>query len=398
MCQTEISFPQRCIAKTEAFYHGRLRADLAFFDWDKRLLGIIEVIDTHPPTPEAFAVQKNLPFAYYRLLRYRSAPKRRAGKHDIERGKFTYIMEGQQEPKWICSPECLTYFNSFEGANLFNEWEAPRCYQCNGYFHANRLAQDKFLDWNNPYYPLCIHCAAAVSDGTTQWRSPGDLAGGDPRKWIPTNGADATTLLMAYCDAAFWSMVWVQRVDNLYDADNYFGERHPQAEDATEARLLLVHAAFDSGQWEKGAALLSPIGAPRWAAYPDETMRLLAWRPENCRGTAAAWERLKEYRLKQLPFELSRGIPRERIPIYLHCRNHGDYLYDGNGEGCSDCLEQRRSEEAQFQRKLIEEREVRQARFELNKSRLNELQRRFDEQTNRLKRSSATEDTPQKNT
>jgi hypothetical protein len=165
VCQSNLSFPQRCIVRIEAFYHGRLRADLAFFNSNKRLMGIIEVIDTHPPTPEAFAAQESLPFAYYRLLRYRATPKRQTSKHDIERNKFTYPEEGQKEgqnePKWLCSPECLSLFNSFEGANLFNEWAAPRCNSCNGYFHANHLSQEQFTDWNNPYDPLCIHCAAA---------------------------------------------------------------------------------------------------------------------------------------------------------------------------------------------------------------------------------------------
>ena len=150
VCQTEKAFPENCIARTEVFYHGRLRADLAFLDSKGQVLGIIEVIDTHPPTREAFSVQKNLHFAYYRLMRYRIAPKRRSWDVECERGKFTYPRSQDIEPKWLCSPECLTFFNSFEGANLFNKWEPPKCYLCNGYFHANHLSQVQFLDWENP--------------------------------------------------------------------------------------------------------------------------------------------------------------------------------------------------------------------------------------------------------
>ena len=400
-CQAEMVFPHRSIVKTEALYHNRLRADLAFFDSNKRLLGIIEVIDTHPPTPEAFSVQERLPFAYYRLLRYRMKPKRRGWEDDRERGKFTYPEGGQNEPKWLCSPDCLNFLNLFEGANLFNEWQAPRCYLCNGYFHANCLSQEQFLDCNNPYDPLCIHCAASYSDGASQWRPPGELAGGDPRDWLPTDGADITTLFLAYCDAAFGAMVWSQRVDKLDDNESYRGERLARAEDATEARLPLVHAAFDAARWEEGAALLLPIAAPRWQAFPDEKERLLAFRPANCRGTKDAWERLKAHRLAQLPFDLSRRIPRERLPMYLYCQIHGDYIDHGSGDGCPDCLEQLRQEEeqvrraqAEYQRKLVEEHEARQARFELDKSRLNEFQRQFDEQTGRRKRPPATDVTP----
>ena len=290
-------------------------------------------------------MQEKLSFSYYRLLGPRTSAKRRRMVDELDRGTFTYPKDDKGEPKWLCSRECLTFFNLFEGADLINIWEAPRCDTCNGYFHANRLSGAVFLDWNNPYYPFCIHCAASVSDGTTQWRSPGELAGGAPREWIPSKDSDSVSLLLAYCDAAFWAMVWEQRVEKLDKTEQYTDERNTQAENANAARLPLINTAFAAGQWEKGAALLSPIGAPGWAAYPGETERLLAWRPDNCRGTAVAWERLKAHRLEQLPLELSRIIPRERLPVYLYCRTHGDYLDYGNGDGCPDCSEQLRQEE-----------------------------------------------------
>ena len=345
-------------------------------------------------------MQEKLSFAYYRLVGRRALAKRQGFDDELERGKFTYPEDDKGEPKWICSGECLTFFNHFKGADLINTWEAPRCDTCNGYFHANHLSSAVFLDWENPYYPVCIHCAASVSDGTTQWRSPGDLAGGDPREWIPSKDSDAESLLLAYCDAAFWAMVWEQRVEKLDKSEQYTDERNTQAENATAARLPLINAAFDAGHWAKGAALLSPIGAPGWSDFPGESQRLLTWRPENCRGTAAAWERLKAHRLDQLPFELSRRIPRGRLPTYLYCQTHGDYLDYGNGDGCPDCLEQLRQEEdqmrqaeAQCQSKLIEDREVRQAKFELDNSKLSDFQRQFDEQTGRRNRPPEMEDT-----
>ena len=344
-CQMERQLPERCVVRTEATYGGGLRADLAFLDESGNTLGVIEVIDTHPPTEQALIMQEKLSFAYYRLINRRTSPKRRSWDDVEDRGKFTYPEDDKDEPKWLCSRECLTFFNLFEGADLINTWEAPRCDTCNGYFHANHLSSAVFLDWDNPYYPVCIHCAASVSDGTTQWRSPGELVGGDPREWIPSKESGAESLLLAYCDAAFWAMVWGQRVQSMDESESYTGERNTQAENATAARLPLINAAFAACQWEKGAALLSPIGAPGWAAYPGESERLLAWRSENCRGTAAAWERLKAHRLEQLPLELSRRIPRERLPIYLYCQTHGDYLDYGNGDGCPDCSEQLRQEE-----------------------------------------------------
>jgi hypothetical protein len=56
---------------------------------------------------------------------------------------------------------------------------------------------------------------------------------------------------------------------------------------------------------------------------------------------------------------------------------------------CAYIVQRQKEDEqlkAQYQRKLTEEREQTQARFELDKSRWSELQRRFDEQTGRRKR------------
>ena len=73
---------------------------------------------------------------------------------------------------------------------------------------------------------------------------------------------------------------------------SYGGGQHETAENATAERLLLVNAAFEAGDWAKGANLLLPVGAPGWASYGDDPERLLAFRPDNCRGTAAAWRSL----------------------------------------------------------------------------------------------------------
>ena len=195
---------------------------------------------------------------------------------------------------------------------LMCEWTPPRCYICDGYFHANNLSDAQFLDWANPFDPLCIHCAASY--GLAQWRSPSELAGGDPREWIPEDNADVATLFLSFCDSAFWAMVWVERVTKLNNPDMYKGGNNVGAEDATAGRLPLVHAAFDVGDWHVGARLLSPIGSPDWADYPREAKRLLAFRDTNCIGTALAWDRLKSHRLQQLPLGLRKRIPEWRNP------------------------------------------------------------------------------------
>lgn len=130
------------------------------------------------------------------------------------------------------------------------------------------------------------------------------MAGGDAREWTPDDDADPAALFLAYTEASFWAMVWRKRVAKLDEPDFYNGSRNEAAENATARRLPMVNEAFDAGDWSTGADLLLPVGAPGWADYSGEPERLLAFRPDNCRGTAAAWNRLLDYRLEQLPEEL----------------------------------------------------------------------------------------------
>ena len=269
---------------------------------------MVEVIDQHAPTPRALAEQGNLDFAYYRLLNLPSPPKRRSIDHEITKGRFHYSDVGRNEddhPIWLCSADCLSFVEELKGAERTNNWEAPRCDLCREYLHDNQLSRVGFRDWAyDPYAVFCIHCAARCDAGEMQWRAPGELAGGDPREWTPDADADSAIQFLAYCEAAFWTRVWSGRVANLGAPDTYDGNQHSAAESATAKRLPMVDAAFDAGEWAKGANLLLPVGAPGWAAYADEPERLLAFGADNCRGTAAAWERLLSYRLESLPEEL----------------------------------------------------------------------------------------------
>ena len=276
------------------------------------------MIDRHPPTPRALAEQGNLGFAYYRLLNLPSPPKRRSIDHEIAKGRFRYSNAGRNEddhPIWLCSADCLAFVEELKGAERTNNWDAPRCDICREYLHDNRLSRVGFRDWAyDPHTAFCIHCAVRCDAAETQWRAPGELAGGDPREWTPDDDSDLATLFLAYCEAAFWTKVWLSRVAKLGDPDTYIGDRHETAESATAKRLPMVNAAFDAGEWAKGANLLLPVGAPSWAAYEDESERLLAFGADNCRGTAAAWERLVSHRLEALPEEL-RAIIEERVAV-----------------------------------------------------------------------------------
>ena len=93
-CLDEKQFPSGSAVKTEAPYGGGLRADVGVFGFDGKLLGVVEVIDRHPPTPRALAEQGSLDFAYYRPLDFPSPPKRRSIDREIAKGRFRYADVG----------------------------------------------------------------------------------------------------------------------------------------------------------------------------------------------------------------------------------------------------------------------------------------------------------------
>ena len=287
-CKEQKSFPPAARVTTEVPFDGRLRADVAATGSDGQVVGVVEVVYSHPPTERVLAAQENLGFAYYRLL----------------------PLSWRSEPDaWLCSPECWVWYRALNNRETVALWEPRKCDECEGYFHQNSLSWFEFHDWaDDPNWAYCIHCAAACGNG--QWRTPGELAGGDPREWTPDDDADPVALFLAYSESAFWSMVWNEREAKLGTSKTYNGSRNEAAEEATARRLPVVNASFDTGDWERGANLLLPVGAPGWLDYSDEPERMLAFRPENCRGTAAAWKRLLSYRLGQLPEELSEIVLR----------------------------------------------------------------------------------------
>lgn len=307
-CRDEHPFPSDLTIVAETRYADGLRADVGALDMVGRLVGVVEVIDTSRPTPRAFAEQSKLDFAYYRLLNLPHPPRRGGIDYAVTNARFRFPTAKANHPSdgaWLCSEACLKFFEGLRGAERYNEWDAPRCGICNGYLHSNPISRVEFRDWNyDPYTTYCIHCAAHCDASAMQWRTPGDLAGGDPREWTPNLDSGPVELFLAYADAAFWAMVWSERVARLSNPDAYDGGRYKEAEEATTRRLKLVNEAFDAGEWDKGRNLLLPIGAPGWAAYEDEPQRMLAFRADNCRRTAVAWRRLSAHALSVVPNDL----------------------------------------------------------------------------------------------
>ena len=323
-CQREILFPTAIRVQTEVRQEGERtssRADVAVTDSDGNVVGTVEVVNTRPPTEDALTTQATLQFAFYRVLPSAWGDGTGAwfcsadcwqwyvafARHAREARRSSRRAYTDDESHWMWS-DMAVWRGTWPQPVLHSCWEAPRCDECGAYFHRNSLSDSGFRSWAyDPYTVYCIHCAArfAAACPDVQWRAPGELAGGDPREWTPVENAEPEDLFMAWCDAAFWEMVWSERVAKLDEENTCDGNNHQEEEDATGRRLPLVNQAFDVEEWGKGADLLLPIGAPGWAAYPGEPERLLAFRPDNCRGTALTWQRLLAYRLEQLPQELA---------------------------------------------------------------------------------------------
>ena len=241
--------------------HQHFRADVASLDLLGRIVAVVEVVNTNPPSEEVLAAQSRLKAAFYVTL------------DALEDGFSGY-----------CSPICWTHRDEENSC----PWSAPSCPRCERYLHALDFPQ-ALIDWEQPDEPVCLECAAKTANG--QWRSPGELALGDPAERIPGPDADLIELFLAFSDAEFWSMVWSNRT------------REPKepwtSEKETQSRLALVEAEFDDGRWNEGQALLQPIGAPAWDR-PDG-LALFAFAHDNCVRTADAWRRLKDHRLRRLP-------------------------------------------------------------------------------------------------
>ena len=275
-CKYEAPLPKEDVSQVVTEHgHRQFRADVTALNGQGKVVAVVEVVDTNSPSEQVLAAQSALIGAFYVEL-------------DALDSGF----------KGYCSPFCWTNRNE----ENVSPWSVPACSACGRPYHTLEFTY-ALLDWENPNDPVCIECAARTSGG--QWRSPGELAMGDPRDRIPDPDADVLDLFLSFSDADFWAMVWTNRASKLGEA------RSPET--ATAVRLDQVDAAFDADDWNEGERLLQPIGAPAWDRPPGSAL-FLAWNHNNCVRTALAWRRLREYRLGCLPPLIQAGI-RSRPPL-----------------------------------------------------------------------------------
>ena len=274
-CKYETPLPTEGVSQVVTEHeHGQFRADVAALNRQGKVVAVVEVVNTNPPSEQVLAAQSELAGAFYIEL------------DALDNGFTGY-----------CSPFCWTNRNE----ENVSHWSVPTCSACERPYHTLEFTYE-LLDWENPYYPVCIECAARTSGG--QWRSPGELALGDPGDRIPGPDADVLDLFLSFSDSDFWAMVWTNRTLRPGEA------RSPET--ATSVRLDQVDAAFNADDWNEGERLLQPIGAPAWDRPSGPA--LFAWNHDNCVRTVLAWRRLREYRLSCLPPSVQAGI-RSRPPL-----------------------------------------------------------------------------------
>ena len=279
-CGSVISFPTGyvCSVETEYTYSSqpRLRADIAALGGVGEIAAIVEVILTSKPSERALAAHEDLPFV-------------------------SYVEMNQQAV--YCSPFCWRN----QGTENLCDWSVPRCDMCERPFHQT-FSETVWRDWDDDsHYGLCLECAAGIT--AAQWRSPGEVIGG-----TGSPGGDATVAqrFLAFTDAEFWASVWEGRAK--YPSEPY---GKPRDESATAARLDEVESAFDAERWNRGFDLLQPIGAPGWEAR-DDAAPLYAWEPQNCARVSAAWIRLRDHRLSELPDMVADIIRRRGFRLDSH--------------------------------------------------------------------------------
>ena len=275
-CKYETPLPIEGVDRVATEHrHRRFRADVAALNQRGQIIAVVEVVNTNRPSDETLDAQSELESAFYVTL------------DALDDGFAGY-----------CSHFCWTH----RGEENALPWSPPACGNCERFFHTMEF-QWQLYDWEQSSQESeCMECAARRSGG--QWRSPGDIALGDPEDRIPGPNADAHDLFLAFEDADFWAMVWTNRTSKPSEA------RTPETQ--TAARLDQVEAAFDSGDWHNGQRLLQPIGAPPWDRPPGPA--LFAWNHDNCVRTALAWRRLREHRLGCLPPSIQAGI-QSRPPL-----------------------------------------------------------------------------------
>ena len=287
-CREEMSFPESSQITREVRY-GQFRFDIGVWDDDGCLLGTVEVIASNPPSDSKLSYQSSLGFAYYRLLAYRNA-----------------------EAAWLCSPDCWTWYSQFPDHVYSCQWDAPRCTDCEGYFHDNMISRHQFMDWDNPYYPVCISCAAKVEGA--QWAAPGSMIRGMEKDPELESDVIASTF-HRFCTANFWAEVWRVRVARMRMLDDRPELAAPDGEVRTQHRMQAVFNAMSLGHWNAAAVLLRGVGAPSWEQ--EYNHKFYAWDPINCILVATAWQLFATHWYGMLPGEIRRNIAHQ--PLVGRC-------------------------------------------------------------------------------
>ena len=267
-CRLTYPVPKDDVARVVAEHKlNGFRPDVAALNVGGHPLAVIEVVDTNEPSHRVLEAQSALPAAFYVMM-------------DALDSRFT----------GYCSPFCWT---NRKQENV-SSWTVPACSYCERPYHTLEFTYE-LLDWESPEWPSCIECAARMGG---QFRSPSELALGDPDDRIPSLDAKVLDLFLSFSDADFWAMVWTKRTSEPTKA------QYPETE--TAARLNQVEAAFSMGDWNRGQKLLQPIGAPAWDRPPGPP--LFAWEHNNCVRVAMAWRQLRAYRVSCLPVVIRRNV------------------------------------------------------------------------------------------
>ncbi len=278
-CESRTDFPRGLVKKEASCVNPSgvsFRPDVSIWS-NGALLATIEVIDTNL-SDLALDAQTTIPNAFY------------------------FHVDG----RFWCSPECWQWQHGRgPGSAEVNESRfnrkteplervcaLPQCEYCQRLFLETRYPAIQLVDWEAPSGPICIECAVQHLEGA-QYKTPGKCMDGNT---MPESSDDVLGNFLALSDAVFWAMVWHNRASEPNEAQN--------DESATARCLDDIENAFDEGEWEQGARLLSPIGAPAWSFDRDDERPLYAWDPDNCRRTAEAWIRLRAWRVTQLPVDL----------------------------------------------------------------------------------------------
>ena len=257
------------------------------------LLATIEVVDTNL-SERALNAETKVAQAYYFHVDGRCWCSPECWQWQHGRGPGS----GGHSPEWRRASDPLPRVSTL-----------PRCEICDRWFMATAYPNIRLYDWaDSTQEERCLECAVQYLDGA-QYKDPGECIDGNT---IPSGSDDVRGNVLALADAVFWAMVWRERTAKPNSA------RYDES--ATTQRLDEIEAAFTAGEWEHGAQLLAPIGAPAWSMERDEESPLYAWDPNNCRRTAEAWKELRTWRVKQLPEDLQ-PLVRAYQPVVVGARS-----------------------------------------------------------------------------